>query len=188
MGIEVALGIGAIASTAIGTGVKAYAAKKQADAQKEAALYKADQYYRNSILAEEQADKAERLASLSVRAGYKEENKFRQAIEEMRGSQKSAYAASGVSVSSGSALETMIDTRRQGEDDALTIRYNAKLQSEEYQDVAKGYRTQAEEYRNAAKFLKEKEYDPGLQIGSTVLTGANQLTQQYFNLSSQGVF
>ena len=83
----------------------------------------------------------------AVERGQRNESRLRLAVRGIIGAQRSAFAAAGVDVNTGSAAEIQADTAALGEQDALTIRNNAALE-------AWGYRTQAEISRYQAKVQK----------------------------------
>lgn len=91
-----------------------------------------------------------------------------QETRRLMGAQRAAGAASGIDLSSGSALDILVATAGIGEQDAQTIRNNAARE-------AWGYRTQAAEQVAQGKLAKRQ----GLfGAGSTLLTGLSSAGMQ----------
>lgn len=80
--------------------------------------------------------------------GVEQENRLRRQTAELIATQKTQAAASGVDVSSGSALQLQQDSALQGEVDALTLRQNFQDQAQSLDDQAALTRQQG---KNAAK-------------------------------------
>jgi hypothetical protein len=139
-------------------------------------------------------------ATDAVARGKDTENRFRQQIKGLIGSQRASYAAQGIDVSDGSALDVQMDTARQGQLDALTIRTNAAREAWGFNVQAKGFRLQADNTRKLGKLqatntrtvarAQAKNYLAGGNYAaaaanwgaaSTILTGAANLamTQKY---------
>ena len=117
------------AMSAVGSLVQGYAAKSAANAQAAASE-------QNAKIADEQARDA-------VKRGAYDELKLRRQMSILQGQQRSALAASGVEVDTGSSLALQEATRKEGDQDAAVIRFNAERE-------AWGYGVQATNYRNAA--------------------------------------
>jgi hypothetical protein len=123
----IAAAIGAVG--AVGSLMQGQAAKSAANAQAAA-------NETNARLADEQARDA-------VRRGAYDELKFRRQMSILQGEQRSALAASGVEVDTGSPLALQEASRKEGDQDAAVIRFNAERE-------AWGHSVQAVNYRNAA--------------------------------------
>lgn len=93
----------------------------------------------------------ESSAADAVTRGHETEKRFRTQIKSLIGTQRVSYAAQGVDVSDGSALEVQMDTAKQGEFDALTIRVNAAREAWGYNVQAEGFRLQADRTRKLGK-------------------------------------
>lgn len=94
----------------------------------------------NRRLAEFNAQQADRDADLTAAAGQRASNRQRVATRQTIGAQRAAFAAQGVDVGSGSALDVQADTAELGELDAATIANEAAR-------AALGYRAQAADSR-----------------------------------------
>jgi hypothetical protein len=79
-------------------------------------------------------------ASDAIARGALAEKRQRQNVKLLIGSQRAGFAAGGVDVNDGSAVDVQADTARQGELDALTIRLNAARE-------AWGFKNQATDFR-----------------------------------------
>lgn len=120
---------------AIGAGMSAYGqiqAGNQADKL----------YQRNAQIAEIQAKDA-------LARGRVEAKRARRQTEQVIGAQRTGFAAQGVDVNRGSALDIQADAAYLGELDALTIRNNAAKE-------AWGYRTQADDLRFQGAVAKQE--------------------------------
>lgn len=114
MGLETAL----IASTVFG----AVSSVQQGMAANAAAKY-------NARVSENNARQAE------LSAKY-DEDRHRDNVMRLMGSQRARYAAAGIDPNSDTALDVMADTAIQSELDALALRYGGKVQSSAYKDQA----------------------------------------------------
>lgn len=117
------------ASSIIGAGTSFSSAYTQSQAIKSQAGFEKGQAEFNSHLADLNA------AGAKVR-GEKLYSQYNKKVKQTIGSQRAAYAAQGIDVTSGSAHEVQTDTRRVGDLDLMTIKNNA------WQE-AWGYKTQA---------------------------------------------
>lgn len=127
----------AAAIGAAGTLMQGMAANSAARAQAAAAN-------QNARIAEAQAHDA-------IERGGQEELRFRRQMAIHRGAQRSALAASGVDVDSGSALDVQNASMREGEHDAAAIRFNAAREGWGYQVQAANYRNEAAAARAAGR-------------------------------------
>ena len=123
----IALAIGAV--SAVGSLMQGQAAKSAANAQAAASE-------QNARMADEQARDA-------MRRGAQDELKLRRQMSALQGRQRAMAAASGVETDAGSPLALQEASRREGDQDAAVIRFNAERE-------AWGYGVQATNYRNAA--------------------------------------
>jgi hypothetical protein len=121
------MAIGAV--SAMGSLVQGQAAKSAANAQAAA-------NEQNAKMADEQARDA-------VRRGAYDELKLRRQMQILQGQQRAMAAASGIEVDTGSPLAIQEASRKEGDQDAAIIRYNAARE-------AWGHGVQATNYRNAA--------------------------------------
>lgn len=146
-----------IALAGVGAAAGAYGAYSAQSAENQANEYRAQLSERNAALAEQGALNAEAR-------GAREEAAFRTKVKGMKSTQRVGFAASGVTVDSGSALETVADTAAMGEQDALTMRYNASLE-------AWGKRAEAGNYVGEARLSRMKYRSP-LEAGGLSLLGS----------------
>lgn len=135
MAIGLATGIG-LALMAGGTAVSARGQLRAGRAAREAGEADAARLEYNARVAEAQGDDA-------LLRGTEEEQRFRSTVRGLIGSQRAGFAAQGVNVGSGSAVDVQADAAYLGELDALTIRSNAQRE-------AWGFRVQAEDARLGA--------------------------------------
>lgn len=143
----------ATAIMAIGTAISSLAALQQGRYQQKVAQY-------NAQVLENQKTAIQQKAELDVQ-------QHREAVKRLKGSQRVAYAASGVDFS-GSAIDTLMDTERRSLLDEKIIKYNASqgitgTESEQALTLAAG----------------EQAYQTGLiNAGTSLLSGAGKFLWQ----------
>lgn len=131
-------GIGTAIGAGVGFVLGLFSASAEQDAEREA--YK--QMLRNKILIEREATKA-------LVRGEQEIGRRSLQDEQLRGTQRAALAHSGVSVSSGSAVDLQADSAAIRTMDSLTIRANAGTE-------AYGYKLQSWKLTEAFKAAKKR--------------------------------
>lgn len=125
--------VGAIASVAM----TAFGAMQQSKAAKAQADYSSAVARNNQTIANWNA--ADALAR-----GQKEEDAMRLKTAQLKGTQRASMAARGLDISEGSSLNILSDTDYMGEQDALTVRGNAKREAWAYQNKAQGFGADAD--------------------------------------------
>ena len=148
-----------------GAALNAYASAEEASAANQALNYNASILEYNAKIAGIKAEKAEEK-------GVVAEARFRDQISQAIGSQRAAFASSGVVVDQGTAMDVVEETAMVGEEDALTIRYNAALE-------AFDHRTQATDFMMRADLERAKRRDPGKEAFKGFLTGVTSLGTTY---------
>lgn len=113
------------------------AAKNAGDAQQRAANSEADILDYNASVADLQSQDA-------VERGAIDESRFRTQVRGIVGAQRVGFAAQGVEVASGSAVDVQADASYLGELDALQIRQNAMREAWGFKVSAYDARKQAE--------------------------------------------
>lgn len=154
-----------IGSTIMGVGGQI----QQANAAEAAGKY-------NQQVAEMNADIAERRAKSVIEAGAQEEQMKRQEVARILGQQQAGLAASGVDLTFGSPLDTIVDTAVLGELDALTIRTNTYREAYNARVDATNQRASGELAAFEGKSAKAGGY---LGAVGTVLGGAGKAYGQY---------
>ncbi len=119
---------------------------------------------------------AEYNAEEAIARGKDDENQFRKQIKKVIGSQRAAIGASGVEISSGSALEVQEDAAAIGEADALTIRQNARMEAMGYkmsalQTGVQGQIGQATNRAQQSSTLLAGGINAGAAIGAFAIGG-----------------
>lgn len=148
-----------------GTATQTYASYNQAKAENEAAQWNAMTLEQNALLSEKKGAYA--LAAGETAAAEKKMD-----VGKLIGQQRAGYAASGVKVDEGSALDVQADTAAWGNWDEQKIRHNARMQAWEY-DV------DAANQRQQAAMTRAGKRNPLLAGGSTLLSGTTSLLHQY---------
>ena len=154
------LGLGA-ASTAS----QSYYAYQQAKAQNLAAEWNASIMESNAQLADIRAEQALERGEHNVALAKIQGT---QQLESMRG----AYAASGVKVDSGSALDTVAQQAGFNKYDQDMLKYNAELE-------AWGIRSDAANLRTQAQMTRATKQSPWTAATTTALSGTTNLFNQY---------
>lgn len=149
----------AIAALVMGAGAGIY----QADAEQKSANYSAKVDENNAQIATYQAKAAATIGSV-------EEERHRAKVRQMVGTQRAALAGNGLDLGEGTALDLVTETAGLGEEDALTIRYNAMREAWGYNEQAKGYKASAGYKRVAGK---------NAATGTLLTTAANTLSGAY---------
>ena len=147
--VSITLAVVAAASAAF----QGYSAMQAAKQQKKTAQ-------NNAKIADMQAQDA-------LERGRVEELRYRGQVEAHRAKQLNAFAKSGVTLDSGSVIDTLGDTAALGERDALAIRDNAARE-------AFGYEAQGYNFRMDAKAadMTAKANNPWVAAGSSLISSA----------------
>lgn len=138
----------------------AAAGAQQADAQKKAGEAQEEQSIENAKAAKAQGEN-------TVLAAQVAEDRRRQQTRAMLASQRTAFAANNVDMSTGSAMDLLGDTAMVGEQDALTIRANAARQ-------AWGYSVDANNSMNQGRMARTAGRNAA--TGTYLTTAANSAT------------
>ena len=136
-------GVAAMVMSGIGTLAQMQGQQDAAAAQAAQANYQAQVAENNQITAERLAVDAEQRGEIEVR-------RHRQQVEQLKGRQVAALAASGVDVASGSPLDILSDTAGLGALDEQTIRDNAAREAWQHRVQASNQGAQAGLFRHQA--------------------------------------
>ena len=153
----------------IGTAVSTVSTIQQGKAQ-------AASYNNQAAVADQNAKIAGRQAEVAAQNGAEEERQMRRRGAATIGTQKTAFAASGIDSGAGSAVDVINDTSAQNELDALAIRKNAANQVWNNQAEQTNYVNQASAARSAAKNANSSAK---MSAFGTLLTGASALQSKY---------
>lgn len=151
--------------SALSTGIQSAAAYKQAQAQNQANELNAQSSLYNAKLAQMQAGIYRQYGEQEYKDTVKE---YRQ----LQGQQAAAYAASGVSVNTGSAAAVQADTAAEGVYAAQKAKYQRELQAWQAERQADQQNFDALKYRAGA-------VSPGLAAATTAIGGATQMFGTY---------
>jgi len=114
-------------------------------------------------VAKANARNAEVAADNALEAGREESDKVRRRASLVQGRQRASMAANGVDVTSADAIDLLDDSKMLAEEDAFTIRENARRRAEGMDVQSANYETQASAARS------EGFYRP---MGTLLTTGA----------------
>ena len=163
-----------LATGALSVGAQAAAAKRAAKAQNAANEYNARMNEYNAQISAMRAQDRQDKAAHDIKIQ-------RLRTKQLQGSQKSAYAASGVQLGTGSAADVFTSTGVQSELDVQNIQHNADL------DIW-GLGIQGDQSRANASLLRAQKRSPSRAFGTTLLTGAAKLSQQFTGYQQAGIF
>lgn len=159
------MGLLGLGMSAAGMVVNANAAKQQAEAQNAAAEWNAglmeDQAAQKGVLADQALEQGRHAVAIAKRDGELK-------IESQRG----AYAASGVKVDSGSALDVIAEQAGRNKYDQDMITYNSQL-------TAWGHNTDAYNLRQQASMTRATKTSPSTAMLTSILGGSTNLYNQY---------
>lgn len=136
--------------------------------------YQAQVAMNNAAISRQNADAA-------LESGNYSESIQRIKTGKLVGAQKTAYAANGIDVASGSAQDVMNSDAAMGEMDAQMLRYNAMREAYGYKQQAGQFEAEASMDRQAGR---GKLLGGVLSAGSSLLGGATSLTNQSLNMNS----
>lgn len=153
----------ALGLSAVGTGMSVVGQINSQAAAGAQQSYLAQMSRQRQQLAEQQARDA-------VLRGQVAEQKQRDLTAQRIGTQQATLAAQGTDLE-GSPIDILGDTARAGEQDALTIRSNAKREAWDYEAQAAGY---------AADAALRESFEPSyLGAGASLLMGASSLADKW---------
>lgn len=167
--------------------MSAYGMYAQGQQAKQMGEYQAVVAANNAITAGYNADIQERAASDAEARGRIEEQQQRLRVKQAIGQQRSALAASGVQVDTGSALDVVADTSMFGEMDALTIRSNAEREAYGNRVNAFNYRAQGQNFMAEGALSRLAGSNAARNgmwgAGATLLSGAGQIGMNYARMN-----
>jgi hypothetical protein len=170
-GIEIAAGIAAAAAVA-GAGVAAYGQYQQGQTANKVAQYNAELANRNAQIADQNAE--------AVRfAGTAKEEQSRDEVRQVLARQRALVGASGVTTE-GSPLLVMMESARQGELDALRIRYATDI--EEQQRLLEGQQQRSQAFLQGAQGRAAQSAGT-LAAGGSILTGIGSGVSSYSSMT-----
>lgn len=170
--------------------------KAAAEAQAELQDHKAEISMKQSAFFDQQAEWSEDDARIALLSGRLEEKEHRNQVKAVNGYQRTMFAANGIEVDSGSALQVQGDTVAMGEADSLMIRYNALQKARGFKRDAVSSRFSSWEAKEIAKSQRRSAYHlrrsgtaamTAAMIGgtATALTGASRLTSSWSQYRSE---
>ena len=160
-----ALGMSASTAATVGTTMTVLGTLASAGSQYQAAKS-------GQAMAEQNAKLAEQQGMASLAQGRMEQEKVARRARQIQGSQRAAYGASGVDISSGSPLEIQADTEYQAAQDKALIRYNSELKKWGFDVESANYKRQAAQQGNMANSALVSGL---LGAGSSILNGSGML-------------
>lgn len=168
-----------LALAATSTAIGGYGMVKQGQSANKQAQYSATISRRNAVM-------AERAAVDALDKGTRDEASIRMQYKQLKGRQRAAFAANGVVVDQGSALDIVMDTVALGEYDAITTRNNAAKEAFNLREQGDQFNSQAWMQTLAGRDAQTAGY---IGAGSTLLSGASTVADkwyQYREISAKG--
>lgn len=163
--------VASLVLTAIGTGISAYGAYQQGQAQEAQYKYQSAVASNNRIIAEQNAKDA-------LARGKVEADTHRRKVSQFIGSQRAGFGGSGVVVDSGSPLDIVADSVALGELDTQTILSNAERE-------ARAYRVQGSNFGAEAGLLDSSAGSARragtINTGTTILGGGGSFADKWYN-------
>lgn len=177
MAVAAPMAVAAIVSSVAAAGVGAYGAIESGHASAASANYQSQVAANNAIIAQQNAN-------LASAAGNAQASNQQIRTAAQVGAIKSAQAASGLDINSGSDLDVQSSAKMLGELDALTIRNNAARQ-------AYGYQTQATS-EQAQSGLQQAKAAGDITAGTiggggSILGGASSVANKWAMYQTVGV-
>lgn len=169
-----ALSLGA---TVVGAGINAYGASKTADANAQASVYQSQVAANNKKIADLNAAYA--ITSGRSQA-FSNDLKTAQTV----GAQKTAQAANGLDVNSGTNVNVRQSTEEIGRLDTLTLMNNAMKQAGGF--TAQGLNFAAESQLDLMK-AKTSETTGDIGVATSLLGGASSFSDKWLGYSQKGV-
>lgn len=113
-------------------------------------------------ISQEQADYQNRMSRMNaqfaelqkrqaLKIGEEKAQRYTEQVNSLIASQKTAYASSGIDISTGTAMKVMEETRNLGLEDAMNIRNNAFLEAMGFQHEQNQWLTRAQQARQAGQ-------------------------------------
>jgi hypothetical protein len=169
-----AIGAGSSVLGLFGSGVSAYGAEQQGQAQAKNAMYQAQVARNNAVIAKQ--NEQWEVASGEVKAGI-EGMKTRAVV----GGEKAAQGASGIDVNTGSSVKVRAATAELGALDAMTIRSNSARSAYGYEVKAVSDEAEAGLLTTEAQQFKEAGDVSAL---GTFLSGASSVGGKFASFAS----
>ena len=137
----------------------------------------------NSQVAVNNATIAQQNAQLAIEQGAAAESKKRQETAGLIGAQNAQFAANGINVNSGSAVDVKSSAAITGELDALTIRSNALRQANNYTNQANAYDSSAQLLSDQAQWAQGMG-DTG--VAGSILSTAGNVGSKWLTMKQTG--
>jgi hypothetical protein len=126
---------------------------------------------------------ADMAARGEVEKGIREQQAIRLRAAKIKSQQRVAFAANGIAMDEGSALDLLTETDYFAEADANMAAYNAA-------QAAWGYKTQATQMRTTSSMKRTtaKGIRPGSAAAKSLIGGATNVALTWYQLDSLGPF
>ena len=166
------------AATVAGIGMQAYSTKKQIDAKNQSHEYNAMVAEQNQGMAQQEAQFARAKAADAIARGKEEHRQILRRGEVEKGAQRAGFAASGVSLGSGSVSDVLIQTESEIGYEAAVATTNASREA--WYDRVQGVNAdrRASNYGLAAQGERSQKSGWMLPVATSILGGATDAYEQ----------
>lgn len=186
------LAVASLATSALSAGVGAIGAIQQGQAAAAAARQQSAAAAYQAQVARNQQQVLEWQARDAEARGSEEERQRRVKTRLQIGAQRAAMASQGVDLGEGSPLDIVGDTAAVGEQDALSIRSNARREAWDFRlrgtnagaDAAMGDFSSRALARRAASY----ESASWLGVGANLISGASTVSDRWSMYKTRGVW
>lgn len=160
----------------VGGGMSAIGAYGQAASQRSSLNYDARIADLNAVM-------AERQAQIAMERGQVQVNNVRRAGAATKGTARATMAARGLDLTTGSPADVLVSNDLMTELDAQQAEVNAVRE-------AWGYRTQAQNQRNAANVGRSnaRAINPGMAAATSLLGSATSVGTSIYNFNKAGAW
>lgn len=134
-------------------------------------------------ISETNAKLADMSAQSAMLSGQRQEQAVKLNTAQVKSSQRAAFAANGVDLSSTTPVAVLTTTDVLGETDAATVAANAMRTAFGYQAQGVSYRNQALSERAASKSI-----NPFFSAAGTLIAGAGTVSESWYKLKKEGAF
>lgn len=171
--LGITMAVTGIVATLFSTAMGTVSAVQQSNAQEAQANYQRQ-------VAEENAKIAKKEAAEERQAGIEEARNERIKALQEQARQKVGFAANGMEIAEGSALDTLEDTAMIGELNALNVQYNREQRAINYEQQASNFENEANLQKFRADNAKiEGMLNAGANVGKGLSSVANTVSSSW---------
>lgn len=163
-----------------GSVMQAFGVHQGITAANKAHEYNAQVYENNAIVARQNAGISEQKAEQTRAKGDYDLARFRERGEQLKGSQRASFGASGVVVDEGSTEDVVLDTAEQLELDAMTMEYNTEVAAFDHEMNARALEWDARNMTAQAGLERSQKRSSFMPVMSSLLGSVGGLQGRWF--------